>query len=150
MRRAMALAAAGAVIGLGAGAAVPAMGATADLRFFTVGQGQKDTGHGLIIVEKVLQDGKKVGTDRLVCTFRGHNADCKITVRLTGRGQVKLTATLGENSNHGPLTIVGGTGEFAGASGDGNYRNITGNKTRVLLHVTTPDAATPPPAVPYP
>ena len=150
MRRAMALAAAGAVIGLGAGAAVPAMGATADLRFFTVSQGEKDSGHGFIIVEKVLQGGKKVGTDRLVCTFRGHKADCKITVKLTGRGQLKLTATLGENSNHGPLKIVGGTDEFAGASGDGSYRNVTNTKTRVLLHVTTPDASAPPGAVPYP
>jgi hypothetical protein len=86
----------------------------------------------------VLQDGKKVGTDRLVCTPRGHKADCKISVRLTGRGQVKLTATFGENSDHGPLTIVGGTGEFAGASGDGNYRDVTNYKTRVLLHLTTP------------
>jgi hypothetical protein len=149
MRRAMALAAAGAVIGLGAGAAVPAMGATADLRFFAVTQGQKDTGNGFIIVQKVLQDGKKVGTDRLVCTVRGHKADCKISVKLTGRGQVKLTATLGENSNHGPLKIVGGTGEFAGASGDGNYRDVTNTKTRVLLHVTTPDAPAAP-AVAYP
>jgi hypothetical protein len=124
------------------------MGATADLRFFTVSQGEKETAHGFIIVEKVLQDGKKVGTDRLVCTFRGHKADCKIVVKFTGRGQIKLTATFGENSNHGPLKIVGGTGEFARASGDGNYRNITNNKTRVLLHVTTPDTATPPPSVP--
>ena len=45
-------------------------------------------------------------------------------MKLTGRGQIKLTATFTENSDHGPLTIVGGTGEFAGASGDGNYRNI--------------------------
>ena len=150
MRRAMALAAAGAVIGLGAGAAVPAMGATTDLRFFTVSQGETQTAHGFIIVEKVLQDGKKVGTDRLVCTFRGHKADCKITVKLTGRGNLRLTATFGENSNHGPLKIVGGTAAYAGASGDGNYRNVTSNKTKVLLHVTTPDAAAAPPAVPYP
>jgi hypothetical protein len=134
----MALAAAAAVIGLGAGIAAPAMGATTDLRFFTVGQAEKETKDGLLRVEKLLQDGKKVGTDRVVCTFRGHKADCKITVKLTGRGQLRLTATFGESSDHGPLTIVGGTGEFAGASGDGNYRDITSNKTRVLLHVTTP------------
>jgi hypothetical protein len=137
MRRALVLAAASAAIGLGVGAAVPAMGATTDLRFFAVTQGEKQTAHGFIIVEKILQGGKKVGTDRLVCTFRGHKADCTIAVMLTGRGQIKLTATFGENSDHGPLKIVGGTGEFAGASGDGNYRNITGTKTRVLLHVTT-------------
>ena len=86
----------------------------------------------------MLQKGKKVGTDRLVCTFRGNKADCKIAVKLTGRGQIKLTATFTENSDHGPLTIVGGTGEFAGASGDGNYRNVAKNKTSVLLHLTTP------------
>jgi hypothetical protein len=138
MRRVMALAAAGAAIGLGAGVAAPAMGATTNLHFFTVQQAEKDGKNGFLIVEKVLQKGKKVGTDRLVCTFRGNKADCKIAVKLTGRGQIKLTATFGENADHGPLTIVGGTGEFAGASGDGNYRSVGKNKTSVLLHLTTP------------
>jgi hypothetical protein len=138
MRRAMALAAASALIGLGAGVAAPAMGATTNLRFFTVGQAEKPTKDGFIRVEKVLQDGKKVGTDRLVCTFRQNKTHCKIVVRLTGRGQIKLTAAFAHNSKHGPLKIVGGTGEFAGASGDGNYKFVTENKTRVLLHVTTP------------
>jgi hypothetical protein len=137
MRRALALTAASVLIGLGAGVAAPAMGATTNLRFFTVGQAEKDTEDGFLRVEKVLQDGKKVGTTRLVCTFRQDKADCKITVRLPGRGQIKLTITLAQNSDHGPVKIVGGTGEFGGASGDGNYRNITANKTRVLLHVTT-------------
>jgi hypothetical protein len=138
MRRVMALAAAGAVIGLAAGVAAPAMGATTDVRFFTVGQAEKATKGGFLRVEKVLQDGRKVGTDRLVCTFHKGKADCKIIVRLTGRGQIKLTASFRENSNHGPLKIVGGTAEFAGASGDGNYKFITDSKTRVLLHLTTP------------
>jgi hypothetical protein len=138
MRRVMALAAASTVIGLGAAVAAPAMGATTNLHFFTVTQGEKETQNGFLIVEKVLQKGKKVGTDRLVCTFKANKANCKITVKLTGRGQIKLTTSLTENSNGGVLKITGGTGEFAGATGDGNFKNITESKTSVLLHVTTP------------
>jgi hypothetical protein len=136
MRRVLVLTAVTALIA-GGGLAATATGATTNLRFFTVPTGGGDTPNGFVQVEKVLQNGKKVGTDRLVCTFRHQKVDCKITVKLTGRGQIKLTATLGERSDHGPLKIVGGTGEFAGASGDGNYKNITDNKTRVILHVTT-------------
>ena len=46
-----------------------------------------------LVVEKVLQEGKKVGTDRVLCTLRQGKAHCKITVRLTGRGQLKLTTS---------------------------------------------------------
>ena len=137
MRRVLVLTAATALIA-GGGLAATATGATTNLQFFTVEQGAAETPNGFVIVEKVLQNGKKVGTDRLVCTFRRNKAVCKINVKLTGRGQIKLTASFTENSNHGPLKIVGGTGEFARASGDGNYRNVTENKTRVILHVTTP------------
>jgi hypothetical protein len=138
MRRAMALTAASALIGLGAAAAVPAVGATTDLRFFTVTTAEQETQSGFIIVEKVLQGGKKVGTDRLVCTFSQRKANCKITVKLTGRGQLKMTATFGQATEQGPLKIVGGTGEFAGASGGGTFKNVSENKTRVVLQVTTP------------
>ncbi len=136
MRRVLVLAAATALIA-GGGLAATAAGATTNLQFFTVPTGDGQTPNGFVQTEKVLQNGKKVGTDRLVCTYRHNKADCKITVKLTGRGQIKLTATFGERSNHGPLKIVGGTGEFAGASGDGNYKTITETKTRVILHVTT-------------
>jgi hypothetical protein len=122
----------------GGGLAATATGATTDLRFFTVPTAGGDTPNGFVHLEKVLQNGKKVGTDRVVCTFRGDRAECKITVKLTGRGQIKVTAVFRERSDHGPLKIVGGTGEFARASGDGNYKFITENKTRVILHVTTP------------
>ena len=137
MRRAMALGAVGALIGLGAAAAVPAMGATTNLRFFTVETAAQETDNGFLVVEKVLQEGKKVGTDRVLCTFRQGKAHCKITVRLTGRGQLKLTTTLSEQSQGGKLRITGGTGEFAGASGDGSFKNITDSKSRVDLRVTT-------------
>ena len=136
MRRVLVLTAATALIA-GGGLAATATGATTDLRFFTVETAAGETPNGFVLIEKVLQNGKKVGSNRLVCTFRRQKADCKITVKLTGRGQIKLTALFGERSNHGPLKIVGGTGEFAGASGDGNYKEVTDTKTRVVLHVTT-------------
>jgi hypothetical protein len=136
MRRALVLTAATALIA-GGGLAATATGATTNLRFFAVPTGGGDTPNGFVLLEKLLQNGKKVGTDRVVCTFRGDRADCKITVKLTGRGQIKVTGIFRERSDHGPLKIVGGTGEFAGASGDGNYKEVTENKRKVVLHVTT-------------
>lgn len=135
MRRALALTAASAL--LAAGAATTAAGATTHLRFFTVQTAMRDSGDGFLVVEKVLQNGRRVGTDRVVCTPGKRRFDCRITVRLTGRGQIKLTTVFRELANVGPLKIVGGTDEFAGASGTGNYKDLSDVKTRVTLTITT-------------
>ena len=135
MRRALALTAATAL--LAAGGTTTAAGATTQLRFFTVQTAMRDTDDGFLVVEKVLQNGRRVGTDRLVCTAGKRRFDCRMTVRLTGRGQIKLTTVVREAANVGPLEIVGGTGEFAGASGTGNYKDLSDVKTRVTLTITT-------------
>ena len=124
MRRVMALAAAGALIGLGAGLAAPAMGATTEPALLHRAAGREGQQERLHHRREGAPEGQEGRHRPAGLHVPRHKADCKITVKLTGRGQIKLTATFTENSDHGPLTIVGGTGEFAGASGDGNYRNV--------------------------
>jgi hypothetical protein len=115
--------------------------AATTLKFITNETGSRDTERGFIFKEDVFQNGVKVGTDRGVCKFvipagssQPTGARCKITITLAD-GKIILSARLSFSANRGPLTVTGGTGEYAGATGKGTYRNKRDDTTAVTLHL---------------
>ncbi len=131
------LALAGATAALTAGAALAAA-APQTMSFTSVTVSQKQTKTGFIGVSNDLVAGKKVGTDRLVCTYSGKTkARCKVTV-IRPKGTILVAFTTTQTSSGGPLTITGGTGIWKGVTGAGTYKNLdnSGSKTAVTLKLT--------------
>ena len=128
------LALAAATAALTAGAAL-ATAAPQTMSFTSVTVSQKQTKTGFSSVSTDLVAGKKVGTDRLVCTYAGKDkARCKVTV-IRPKGTIAIAFTTTQTSTGGPLTITGGTGSWSGATGTGTYKNLdkNGSKTAVTL-----------------
>jgi hypothetical protein len=133
MRRTLALLAATAAVG--GGAAVLAVAAPTTLNLTTQATSQKVT---FTSIEDVFQGGKKVGTDRVVCTSVSETkASCKVTVTLA-KGTILATFTSAQNETSGPIKVVGGAGAYKGATGSGTYKNLNkdGTKTSVTLKLS--------------
>jgi hypothetical protein len=115
--------------------------AATTLKFVLKQTSLRETGDGFIFKEDVFQRGAKVGSDRGVCKYvvpagssEPTGAKCKITITLAG-GKIVLSGKLSFSSDRGPLTVTGGTGEYAGASGTGSYRNKADETTALTLHL---------------
>ena len=132
MRRTLALVAATAAVG---GAAALAVAAPSTLNLTTQTTSQKAV---FTLTEDVFQGGKKVGTDRVVCSAASEaKANCKVTVTLP-KGTILATFTSTENSSSGPLKVVGGTRGYKDATGTGTYKNLNkdGTKTSVTIKLS--------------
>ena len=84
----------------------------------------------------VYQHGKRVGRFQGVCTNLPHaSQQCSFTVGLPG-GQLVIEAGYGPGFNTGSVAleaVVGGTGTYAGARGQGRDRELSG--TKLAFHV---------------
>ena len=129
MRRTLAVVAATAALGGGAALALAASSGT--LSFTSQTTSQKFTS---VSTDDVIQGGKKIGTDRVVCRQVSETkAACSVTVTLA-KGTILATFT-GGPQNSGPIKVTGGTGAYEGATGTGTYKNLNkdGTKTAVVL-----------------
>jgi hypothetical protein len=75
----------------------------------------------------------KVGEVTIVCTLTAAQAAlCQAVSEFTGRGQI-MVQVLSRHPADFDGAIVGGTGEFRGASGEIHVRDIQGPDERVTL-----------------
>ena len=131
MRRTLALLSAAALLGGGAAAAVAAA-STLSFTSKTVRQSAVFTS-----TDDVFQGGKKVGSDRIVCTSASETtANCRVLVTLP-KGTIRATFVSKDNASSGTLTVVGGTRGYKGATGTGTYKNLNkaGTQTAVTLNL---------------
>lgn len=133
MKRALALSAAL----VAAAAALPVAASAAEtIRYTSVTTKETESRQGLVIIGKAVKGGEKIGTDRLKCTFGPGGGTCTYVVKLA-EGSIRGTTKVSENSQSGPIKVVGGTGEYAGAKGAGSYRNVNpaGTRTGIVLNL---------------
>ncbi|HEY4349075.1 MAG TPA: hypothetical protein VGM80_15985 [Gaiellaceae bacterium] len=84
----------------------------------------------------ILEHGKRVGRFQGVCTSLPHSSQqCSFTLGLPG-GQIVVESGYGPSFNTGSVAleaVVGGTGTYAGARGQGRDREVT--NTRLSFHL---------------
>jgi len=130
MKRALALVTVTAVLGSGAALAAAA---TTTLKLTSVQTSAKQTSTSFSSTENVFRNGKKVGTDRLKCTFGRVKSPCTVALTITGKGTINLRFTTTMGSSGGPLTIAGGSGTYDGVTGTGSYKNLNNEGTRTAI-----------------
>ena len=77
--------------------------------------------------------GDDTGFDRGICTIIGHQSLCNIQVQLS-KGTVSLQGFLPQKLTNTPIPILGGTGDYDGASGTAVVTNV--NKRTTDINVT--------------
>jgi hypothetical protein len=93
----------------------------------------------------VYANGKKAGTSRWVCEFvyapgadlvldEPEGVGCRSTFELAG-GKLRFRFGYSLTTRRGPVTITGGTGRYAGATGNGRVRYLGFTRTRFTLRV---------------
>jgi hypothetical protein len=140
----IALALAAATVGIGrtdaSGAAASTLDLTGTITSFHValdakpaGQSPGDIGY---LVGNLFQDGKPYGRFQGVCTqFPNSGSQCSFSLGLPA-GQILLESAYGADFNTGSVAreaIIGGTGAYAGAHGQGLDREVS--NTRLALHL---------------
>jgi hypothetical protein len=79
---------------------------------------QLSAGDSFQITDRLAQSGKTVGNDALNCVQVDSAENiCTGTFTLPGRGSVQIQGLSRTTTDSDTYTIVGGTGEFAGAGG---------------------------------
>jgi hypothetical protein len=135
MRRALAAVGLAAIIVSGSSVLANAAGRTVTL--VSVQIREKGGSNGLTIWDNDVQAGKRIGHDRLVCTFTPRRtASCKIAFVLAA-GTLRGSTELAETQVSGTIRILGGTGAYRDATGSGTFKNLNsaGTRTRVVLHL---------------
>jgi hypothetical protein len=117
--------------------------AATTLKLVTVETSSDATETRFRVTEDLFQNGKKIGTDRIVCK-QASRADlitiCRITYFLpagTLLASVRLSVSDAARDRI-VLTVTGGTGDYANATGAGSIRDLPGkgrDKTTVTLHL---------------
>jgi hypothetical protein len=80
-------------------------------------QHSRHAGYMFEYVDKLLRNGKQVGTDATTCTDTdSRGTECSWTIMLTG-GELQMQGYALKTNSAIPFSIVGGTGAYAGASG---------------------------------
>lgn len=107
-----------------------------------VGDSGPSPGDGFLIAEDLEEDGEAVGSDAGACTFTGgadrpQGASCEITLDLDDRGSIAVQGLLHFDSDTAELAVVGGTGEFAGASGTLTADISQQKETPLTIEITT-------------
>ena len=135
MRRALATAAL-AVVMLG-GSSVLANAAGRTLSLTSVQIREKVTSTGLTIWDNDMRAHKRIGHDRLICRFTPRRtAACTIAFVLAD-GTLHASTELAEVQTHGTIRVLGGTGAYRGATGNGTFKNLNkaGTRTLVILNL---------------
>ena len=83
--------------------------------------------------------GTIVGSVRVSCEpAGGKNVSCSATATFAGadgNGQIFVSGTFNGNKNHFWLPITGGSGDFAGASGNVERTGLGGNLELLVFHL---------------
>jgi hypothetical protein len=77
--------------------------------------------------------GDDTGFDRGVCTFVGGKSLCNVQAQLS-KGTLSLQGFVGEKSTNLPIPIIGGTGDYDGASGTAVITDV--NKSTTDINIT--------------
>jgi len=139
MTRALAVPLAAALV-LGASGAVASLAAAAPttLNLVTKQTASKQTKTTFTFSETVTQGGKKVGTDKGVCTFtpkgskRPTGGDCTITLTLA-KGTLVARTHLDFSASGGKIALTGTSGAYKGKSGAGTFTNVNETTTKLAL-----------------
>jgi hypothetical protein len=122
MRRILTIAA-GITLVLGAAAPAASASTTPVTQVIHVKAIQQDFaahGHSISFTETLWQEGKKVGTDAVTCTFRSPSptavAPCTGVFLFRGSGDLFVSATP-NRTNGAKGRVIGGTGAFTNAQG---------------------------------
>lgn len=102
-------------------------------------------GDGFLIADELQENGDAVGSTLGVCTFIGGDgrpdgAQCEITLDLTDRGTLAVQGALTFDDDTFNAAIVGGTGDYAGASGTLSADVSQQKETPLTVEFTTEDA----------
>ena len=76
--------------------------------------------------------GDDTGIDRGVCTFIGGKSLCTIEAKLS-KGTLSLQSILPDKLNNTPIAVLGGTGDYDGASGTALVTDVAKNKTDINI-----------------
>ena len=76
--------------------------------------------------------GDDTGIDRGVCTFIGGKSLCTVEAKLS-RGTLSLQSFVPDKLNNTPIAVLGGTGDYDGASGTALVTDIAKNKTDINI-----------------
>ena len=77
--------------------------------------------------------GDDTGIDRGVCTFIGHQSLCNVQVQLA-KGTLSLQAFLPQGkATNLPIAVLGGTGDYDGASGTAVVSQLTKKTTDINI-----------------
>ena len=92
------------------------------------------------IVDHVGRHGPIVGSIKVSCTHvSGHLWNCNATATFTspstGIGEIFVSGTVNLNKNHFFIPITGGTGDFAGATGQVERTGLGGNLELLVFHL---------------
>jgi len=77
--------------------------------------------------------GDDTGLDRGVCTFVGGKSLCNIQAQLS-KGTLSLQGFVPQKATNLPIPILGGTGDYDGASGTAVITNV--NKSTTDINIT--------------
>jgi hypothetical protein len=105
------------------------------IKLVAVQASQQQTDNGFVVKDNNFIGGKKVGRDTLTCVTSRRQGKCRVLFELPA-GTIKATLVLVFSKSQGLGTIVGGTGEYAGAKGRLAYRNLNQQGTRTALVLT--------------
>jgi len=99
------------------------------------GSGSQTVGDYDIFTETLLdeQSHQPVGIDNARCTLDFNGEMCEGLFTLTGRGDLSIQTQI---TNVVDLAITGGTGEFAGASGEAIGRPLQGGNTEWTVFIS--------------
>ena len=77
--------------------------------------------------------GDDTGVDRGVCTFTGGKTLCNVQAQLS-KGTLSLQGFLPDKLNNTPIAVLGGTGDYDGASGTALVTEV--NKKTTDINIT--------------
>jgi hypothetical protein len=96
---------------------------------------ERGTLNGYALRGGLLLDGHRVGTHRVTCASAAGPARCSAVMTLP-RGTLTVSFSRGARGG-GTLTVAGGTGAYATATGGGTWRSLdrAGTRTAVVLRL---------------
>jgi hypothetical protein len=122
------------------GAAAPAKPASQPrhLAFVADHHTERESSKGIVFTERLRRRQSVVGTVAGRCSYAGlHEGDavpCTLEVRLPG-GTILIRGKLVPNAPRQKLSIVGGTGSYAGATGTAASLTLSKSRTKLLFTI---------------
>jgi hypothetical protein len=100
-------------------------------------QNSRHAGYTFEYTDKLIRHGKQVGTDATTCMDTdSRGTECSWTIMLSG-GELQMQGYALKTNRAIPFAIVGGTGAFAGASGEATITDNDKTVAHYRLVITT-------------